>query len=402
MRAIVDSRFLLGAAAGLSAVGLLMALPGDRPASAVHGIEPPPPPRLVPFHPFPGGEAYFTMCEDDATTREVWRWGPDTWEFATGGQFIYTEAPVDCTPWAHVQMMWEYVEPLTCSTAALACYIVLPQDKYYHSVPWYHRHDEKAYAVFDFEQYVSRTFASKRQISSHEFGHAAGLEDHDNDGTCQLDLVMALADMYPCRQVPREDEVCGARVVYGYPVTQDGTPANLDGDPLLNNQEFGEFFESTDPCDPDTDDDGLNDWEFWEYGTEPRDPDTDDDGCADGEEVGGQPSLGGDRDPLSPWDFYDVPVPSLRQSPYGQKDGVVGLTTDVTALLTYVGITSGMTDYEADRNGNGVRDGLEYDRRPSSDPSKLWRSRSPDGGIGMTSDVAAMLAQAGHSCAAPP
>jgi hypothetical protein len=34
--------------------------------------------------------------------------------------------------------------------------------------------------------------------------------------------------------------------------------------------------------------------------------DSDGDGCTDYEELGGDPALGGGRDPLNPWDFFDV------------------------------------------------------------------------------------------------
>ncbi len=56
--------------------------------------------------------------------------------------------------------------------------------------------------------------------------------------------------------------------------------------------------------DPDLDLDTTG--EELSAGTDPCDRDTDGDGCADGEET--QPVVlnGGERDPLSPYDFYDV------------------------------------------------------------------------------------------------
>lgn len=56
--------------------------------------------------------------------------------------------------------------------------------------------------------------------------------------------------------------------------------------------------------DPDGDLDSTGDENA--AGTDPCDRDTDGDGCADGEET--QPDIltGGERDPLSPHDFYDV------------------------------------------------------------------------------------------------
>ncbi len=131
-------------------------------------------------------------------------------------------------------------------------------------------------------------------------------------------------------------------------------------------------------------------------------PDTDGDGCGDVTEIGDSPSLGGDRDPADQYDFYDVPTPALRLNPSGARDSGIGVTSDVVALLAYAGLYAGQPDYDADYDVNGVADGLQYDRSPSATPGKPWRSGPPDGGIGVTTDVVAMLAQAGHSCAAPP
>ena len=41
---------------------------------------------------------------------------------------------------------------------------------------------------------------------------------------------------------------------------------------------------------------------------------------------------------------------------------------------------------------------LQYDRSVSVTPGQPWRSEAPDGGIGLSSDVLAMLAQVGDSC----
>ncbi len=130
--------------------------------------------------------------------------------------------------------------------------------------------------------------------------------------------------------------------------------------------------------------------------------DSDGDGCPDSKEQGSDPGSGGDRNPLDGWDFYDVPAPALRLNPFGTRDGGIGVTTDVVALLAYSGLAAGHPDYDGDYDADGVADGLQYDRSPSADWSRPWQSGPPDGGIGVTTDVVAMLAQAGHSCAAPP
>jgi hypothetical protein len=142
--------------------------------------------------------------------------------------------------------------------------------------------------------------------------------------------------------------------------------------------------------------------------------DSDTDGCADGKEVGPNPALGGERDPLDKWDFYDVPVPAIYTvcsspgvcSPVPTRDKVAGgITTDVQALLKYSGAKNTGSDprYNVDLDGNTVEDGLEYDRTTSAHPGQLWRSGPPDGTAGgITTDVQAMLKQAGHKCVVPP
>ena len=63
----------------------------------------------------------------------------------------------------------------------------------------------------------------------------------------------------------------------------EGIYADKDFDGLLDNQEYAL---GTNPCSPDTDGDGLSDWEELNtYGTDPLEWDTDGDGLSDGEEV---------------------------------------------------------------------------------------------------------------------
>ena len=177
----------------------------------------------------------------------------------------------------------------------------------------------------------------------------------------------------------------------------DGVPNSVDNCYLVPN-----------PDQVDTDQDRAGD----ACDPAPTDPNADDDACADGEELAYAPNLGGQRDPLDPWDFYDVPVPAIYTAcsspgvcnPVPTKDRGIGITTDGVALLVYVGAVDTGNDprYNVDLDANTVLDGVEYDRTPSANPSQPWCSGSPDGGIGITTDVIAMLAQAGHTCAAPP
>jgi hypothetical protein len=137
----------------------------------------------------------------------------------------------------------------------------------------------------------------------------------------------------------------------------------------------------------------------------PDPTDTDGDGCSDAQEDGPNPAFGGDRDALSPWDFYDVPAPA---GPAVGADGRLLLTSgsardqaitleDAGVVLSYVGRSSANPAYRQDNDGDGVPDGEQLDRVPSEDGSKLWQAGPPDGAISLQ-DVGAALAQVGHRC----
>ena len=155
-----------------------------------------------------------------------------------------------------------------------------------------------------------------------------------------------------------------------------------------------------DDCDEDDDNDGLPDaWEaghscldplvndslgdpdldglpsFFEFNAkmDPCDPDTDGDGCEDGRELGDDAASGGMRDPLNPWDFYDVAGPG------GGPDGVVDLPNDILGVLSHV------TAYD-----------IRFDRGPSTGPN-AWNMTAPDGVINLI-DVLGVVLQFGHDC----
>jgi hypothetical protein len=144
-------------------------------------------------------------------------------------------------------------------------------------------------------------------------------------------------------------------------------------------------------------------------GTNPTAIDTDGDGCSDAEELGGRPSLGGQRDASSAWDFFDVPVaagPAVGANgqqiltPSSVKNRAVALT-DVGVVLVYVGRPASSPDYIADNNLDGKPDGQQLDRTPSPEPLAPWRSGPPNGAVSLQ-DVGVALAQVGHSCIAAP
>ena len=68
--------------------------------------------------------------------------------------------------------------------------------------------------------------------------------------------------------------------------SRDGD-ADHDGDGAPSWFEACQAELAADPCDPDSDDDGLNDGDEYAAGTDPNDPDTDDDGLGDFDEVNG-------------------------------------------------------------------------------------------------------------------
>lgn len=130
--------------------------------------------------------------------------------------------------------------------------------------------------------------------------------------------------------------------------------------------------------------------------------DADGDGCIDSKELGSNWKFGGQRDPSNPWDFYDVPAPALKAGVTASKNKAVSLQ-DVLAVQAFFGTrdngpaNAAGYDYDSDFNGNGVEDGREYDRTPSTDPAKLWRSGSPNGSVSLQ-DVAVAQAQFGTNC----
>jgi hypothetical protein len=173
----------------------------------------------------------------------------------------------------------------------------------------------------------------------------------------------------------------------------DGVFDGTEVDPLRSN-----------PLLTDTDLEGLSDGtEYAVIMTDPVNPNTDGDGCEDDQEVGPMRTLGGDRNPLDPWDFYDVVVPAVTAGDTsGTRNKVVGLT-DAAAVLFYVGTIEGGApngngvDYDTDLNGDGTLEGREYDRLPSLNPAKKWQSRLGNGSVSLQ-DVAVVLSQVGDNC----
>ena len=106
---------------------------------------------------------------------------------------------------------------------------------------------------------------------------------------------------------------------------------------------------------------------------------------------------------MSPWDFFDVPTPALTPAnTSGVRNKAVSIA-DVIAIVSYVGTSDGGAtnangvSYNSDLNSNGLADGREYDRAPSSELSKPWRSGAPNGAVSIA-DALVGLNQVGDNC----
>jgi subtilisin family serine protease len=106
--------------------------------------------------------------------------------------------------------------------------------------------------------------------------------------------------------------------------------------------------------------------------------DYDGDGCRNDEEWGDDPAKGGRRNPLDPYDFFDV-----------NHDGVVNLVDDVLPVIHAYGPS------------NSGKYLPELDRSEPPDGAEPWRQGPPDGTIDVTTDVLGVLAQFGHRCEGP-
>jgi hypothetical protein len=174
-------------------------------------------------------------------------------------------------------------------------------------------------------------------------------------------------------------------------------PDDLDGDGLLNEVETdtGVYVDptdtGTDPLDPDTDGDLLLDGqEVLVYSTDPCVDDTDADGCTDGREVGDSETLGGQRDPLNEWDFFDVPLP-VGEPGTGTRDKQID-GNDALGVLAKFGAVPG------DPVATAPEYDAAYDRSaPTPDP---WDTEAPDG-VQDGNDVIWNLQSFGHSCVSP-
>lgn len=107
--------------------------------------------------------------------------------------------------------------------------------------------------------------------------------------------------------------------------------------------------------------------------------DTDGDGCTDVQELGSNEGLGGRRDLLNPWDFFDTPP----------KDRAVSIV-DITRIVQRFGTVEG---------GPPSSSGFTYDRafdRTLLGPN-VWNLGPPNGSITIQ-DITLAVNQFGHNC----
>jgi hypothetical protein len=143
--------------------------------------------------------------------------------------------------------------------------------------------------------------------------------------------------------------------------------------------------------------------------------DNDGDGCSWTQEAFGAPSpypgstcasVDSCYSDFAGYDVFDVPVPANADpEANGVKDGAVTMS-DVLAVLRYVFTKEGRgpvngVDYDADKNGDTIKDGRDYDRSSGPGPNPPWAAGPPDGAVSMD-DIMVILPQVGLSCAGPP
>jgi hypothetical protein len=121
-----------------------------------------------------------------------------------------------------------------------------------------------------------------------------GLMDGDISGEAMARTMCVVIGGPMPPDPPADPLLCDDVDIYGEPIFEN----DVDEDGLIGR------------LDNDSDNDLVPDGvEYIELGTSAVNPDTDRDGCAEGEELGDDEVLGGQRDPLNRWDFFNVVDP---------------------------------------------------------------------------------------------
>ncbi len=109
--------------------------------------------------------------------------------------------------------------------------------------------------------------------------------------------------------------------------------------------------------------------------------DSDNDGCTNGQELGTDETIGGLRNPMNRWDYYDVVGPGASLP----LDGVIDLPNDILGVILHFAPT-GAAPYD-----------VQFDRGPSAGPNP-WSMTAPDGVIDLPNDILGVILQFNHDC----
>ena len=135
---------------------------------------------------------------------------------------------------------------------------------------------------------------------------------------------------------------------------------------------------------------------------QPEPGDTDQDGCSDQAENGPNPRLGGQRDYLYFWDFYDVWTHPLGDPQGWERNKVINIL-DILAVGKRFGsgpLPPAKPQAVLDALTPPVSDSayhIAYDRGPLVGPD-AWDKGPPDGSINIVDDILGVAGQFGHDC----
>jgi hypothetical protein len=123
--------------------------------------------------------------------------------------------------------------------------------------------------------------------------------------------------------------------------------------------------------------------------------DTDKDGCTDVEEMGPNNMLGGQRNRLLFWDFFDTPTgPSL------QRDKVATVA-DIAAVVSRFGATGSTAIDPLSMPGAAPAYHTAYDRTDDPGSADRWKLLGPNGSLTIE-DIVMEVNQFGTTCSAAP
>lgn len=126
----------------------------------------------------------------------------------------------------------------------------------------------------------------------------------------------------------------------------------------------------------------------------PSGVDSDGDGCDDARERGANPALGGQRNPSNPWDFFDTPDQN------NTRDRVIALS-DILRVAARFGASGNANGSPFSTPPAAPAYHPAFDRTPPGPGSMPFALGPPEGAITI-SDLFAIAAQFGHTCAIAP